>query len=154
MYKRILCPVDGSSTSSRGLQEAVNLAKNQQAKLRFIHVIDTYVPIIDGVGSLTPADMAEILEENAQKVIGEAKNSAKKAGVDVSSEVVEILGRRPSHAIIEQANQWPADLIVMGTHGLRGLNRLVMGSDAENVLRHSSVPVLLVKSAGVEEDND
>lgn len=78
---------------------------------------------------------------------------ANKAGVETSSKVIEILGHRPSDVIIDQANKWPADLIVMGTHGLRGLNRMVMGSDAENVLRRSSVPVLLVRAVDVEYED-
>lgn len=81
MYERIICPIDGSKTSNRGMHEAVNLAKSQNAEIRFLHVIDTYVPIIDGVGSLTPVDMAEILQENAQKVIGEAKMWRTKQGL-------------------------------------------------------------------------
>ena len=153
MYERIICPVDGSATSNRGVHEAINLAKSQNAQVRFLHVIDTYVPIIDGVGSLTPIDMNEILQENAQKVIAQAKSIAEKSGVETSSTVIETLGGRPAKIIVKQAKEWSADLIVMGTHGLRGLNRMVMGSDAENVLRASTVPVLLVKAVDVAEED-
>ena len=144
MYKRILCPVDGSGTSNRGMQEAIKLAKDQHAKLKFVHVIDTYFPIIDGVGNFIPVDISEVLHENAEAVIERAKKAAKDAGQEVEVEVVESVGGRPSTSIVEQAGSWQADIIVMGTHGLRGITRMVMGSDAENVVRTSVVPVLLV----------
>jgi len=152
MYKRILCPIDGSTTSNHGMQEAISLAKNQSAKLRFIHVVDTYFPIMDGVGSLMPVDMADILDKNAEEVIEYAKSVAKKAGLDADATVTKTLGGRPSKEIVKQAKDWSADLIVMGTHGLRGFNRIIMGSDAENVVRTSSVPVMLVNRSNNNED--
>lgn len=147
MYKRILCPIDGSATSNRGMLEAINLAKDQDAKLRFFHIIDTYIPVIDGVGSFVPVDMTDILRKNAEDVIEKASVTAKKAGVDADAKITETVGGRPSKYIVEQANDWSAELIVMGTHGLRGFNRMIMGSDAENVVRTSSVPVLLVNTS-------
>jgi nucleotide-binding universal stress UspA family protein len=144
MYKNILCPVDGSETSNRGMQEAIKLAKDQHAKLVFIHVVDAYFPIIDGVGNFTPVDIKEVLNENAQAVITEAKKIAKNAGIEAESKVLDSVGGRPSASIVDYAKACSADIIVMGTHGLRGINRVVMGSDAENVIRTSSVPVLLV----------
>jgi nucleotide-binding universal stress UspA family protein len=147
MYKRILCPVDGSQTSNRGLKEAIELAKDQGAKLRFIHVIDTYMPILDGGGGLTMVDMVETLKKNAEEVIQQANNAAKKAGIKSNSIITEILGGSPSTEIIKQSKDWSADIIVMGTHGLRGFSRIVMGSDAEQVIRTSVIPVLLVNSA-------
>jgi len=146
MYKRILCPIDGSPISIRGVQEAVALAKNQAAELKFVHVIDTYFPIIDGVGNYMPVDISEVLEENAGKVIEEASLIAKDAGIHAQSHIVKVAGDRPSIGIINETKEWSADIIVMGTHGLRGFNRMVMGSDAENVVRTSLVPVLLVKN--------
>lgn len=77
MYKKILCPVDGSETSNRGMQEAIKLASDQHAKLMFIHVVDAYFPIIDGVGNFIPVDIKEVLNENAQAVIAEAKKLQK-----------------------------------------------------------------------------
>lgn len=152
IYKRILCPIDGSSTSNQGIQEAVRLAKDQDAQLRFVHVIDTYFPIMDGVGGLMPVDMSDILEKNAKEVIEKAEKVAKTAGVIADSTVTKILGGRPSREIVNQANDWSADIIVMGTHGLRGLNRMIMGSDAENVVRTSLVPVMLVNTSNEKTD--
>lgn len=152
MYKRIICPVDGSLTSNRGMQEAISLAKNQHAKLRFLHIIDTYLPIIDGVGNYIPVDISDVLHENAEKVLKEATAVAKKAGIVTEAEIVETVGVRPSELIVKQSKDWAADVIVMGTHGLRGFNRMVMGSDAENVVRTSVVPVLLVNKSSAKVD--
>ena len=145
MYKQILCPVDGSPTSTRGVGEAIQLAINQSAKLRFIHVIDTYFPILDMAGGMNVVDTTDILRKNAEKVIKQAKLAALKEGVIADSTITETLGSRAASFIIKEAEKWPADLIVMGTHGLRGFARMVIGSDAEYVIRHSTVPVLLVR---------
>ncbi len=146
MYKQILCPVDGSPTSDCGMTEAIHLAKDQNAKLRFLHVIDTYFPILDVNGDLNVVYITDILRNNGKKVLKKAEESAYKAGVMADSKMVEVIGGRISKYILSQAEEWPADLIVMGTHGLRGIERLVMGSDAETVVRTSPVPVLLVRN--------
>ena len=146
MYKHILCPIDGSVTSNAGMQEAIQLAREQNALLHFLHVIDTYVPIIDMSGDFNVTYMIDILRENGAKVTHNAIAAAKKAKVNADTKVIETVGGRTASYIVQEAETWPADLIVMGTHGLRGISRLVMGSDAENVLRTSKIPVLLVKS--------
>jgi len=132
------------------MEEAIRLSKNQNAKLRFFHVIDTYVPILDMSGDFNVAYMIEIMRENGEKVIKKAIATAEKAGLSAESQVLESVGSRAAAYIVAEAEKWPADLIVMGTHGLRGISRLVMGSDAENVLRTSQIPVLLVKNPHVK----
>lgn len=146
MYKHILCPVDSSVTSNAGMHEAIQLAKEQNAQLHFLHVIDTYVPIVDMSGDFNVTYIIDILRKNGEKIIKNADAAAKKSGVIADTKTIESVGGRTASYIIQEAEEWPADLIVMGTHGLRGISRLVMGSDAENVLRTSNVPVLLVKS--------
>ena len=146
MYKRILCPVDGSSTSNCGMSEAIQLAKDQNAKLRFIHVIDMYFPIVDATGDFNVINIDDILRKNGKEVLKKAKVAAKKAGIEAESEIIEAIGARVSKFVINQAKTWSADLIVIGTHGLRGVERLVMGSDAETIVRTSQVPVLLVRN--------
>jgi len=145
MYKQILCPIDGSPTSDCGMNEAINLAKDQNAKLRFLHVIDLYFPILDATGDLNMVYIDETLRRNGKKVLKRAEDSAHRAGVDSDSKEIEALNNRVSECIVEEAREWSADLIVMGTHGLRGIERLVMGSDAETVIRTSPVPVLLMR---------
>ena len=145
MYKKILCPVDGSPTSNNGMMEAVHLAKDQHAKLRFLHVIDMYFPIMDATGDFNVVYMDDVLRDNGKKVLHKAEAAAHKAGVEADSRMVEAIGGRVSKFVMQQVKEWPADLIVMGTHGLRGIERLVMGSDAETIVRTSLVPVLLVR---------
>jgi nucleotide-binding universal stress UspA family protein len=144
MYKRILCPIDGSQTSTLGMTEAIRLAKDQNAELYFLHVIDTYIPILDLTGELTVFYGADILHNNGKEILKKAKKAALKAGVNADTKSVTTISGHVSELIVAQAKEWPADLIVMGTHGLRGIARLVMGSDAETVVRTSTVPVLLV----------
>ena len=145
MYKHILCPVDGSTTSNCGMMEAIHLAKDQNAKLRFLHVIDMYFPILDATGDFNVVYIDDVLRENGKKVLKNAEAAAHKAGVEADSRMVEAIGGRVSKFVMHQVKEWPADLIVMGTHGLRGIERLVMGSDAETIVRTSLVPVLLVR---------
>ena len=146
MYKRILCPVDGSPTSNCGMSEAIKFAKDQNAKLRFIHVIDMYFPIIDATGDFNVINIDDILRKNGKEVLKKAKAAAKKAGIEADLEIIEAIGARVSKLVITQAKTWSADLIVIGTHGLRGVERLVLGSDAETIVRTSPVPVLLVRN--------
>ena len=150
MYKRILCPVDGSHTSDIGLQEAIKLAKDQGAQLRLVHVIDTYMPVLDMSADFNLPYMIEMLRENGARVIDKAGAVAGKSGIKADTKTIESAGSRASAHIVAEAEQWQADLIVMGTHGLRGVSRLVMGSDAENVLRTCRVPLLLVKDIHVK----
>jgi nucleotide-binding universal stress UspA family protein len=145
MYKKILCPVDGSTTSDCGMLEAINLAKDQNAKIEFLHVIDHYFPIVDmSGGGVNYADLTEILRESGSKILKKAEDAARLSGVSTNSKLAESMGQI-SRTIIDEAKQYQADLIVMGTHGTRGFERLMMGSDAETVVRTSPVPVLLVK---------
>lgn len=147
MYKHILCPVDGSAASNAGRHEAIKLAKEQNAELHFLHVIDTYIPIVDMSGDFNVTYMIDILRDNGKKILQQAETAAKKYGVSAASKTIESVGGRIASTIVNEAAQWPADLIVMGTHGLRGFSRLVLGSDAEHVVRNSDAAVLLVKSA-------
>lgn len=147
MYRRILVPVDGSDASNAGLQHAVQLAKDQKAELRVLHVVHDYL-IADGRHAMTRSvDLLNDLRAQGQQVLAAAAASAAQHGVQAGTEAVESpLG--PVGAVIsEYAATYGADLIVIGTHGRRGLRRLVMGSDAEYVVRTSTMPVLLVHGA-------
>jgi len=149
MYRRILVPVDGSHTSARGLEEAIRLAKDQRARLRLVHVVEEYVIVqstgLNGNGFNT-GDLIDVLQAEGKKIIAKAIALARKAGVKTDATVFESFANRSADYIIREAKKWHADLIVMGTHGRRGVNRLVLGSDAEIVVRTSPVPVLLVRS--------
>lgn len=150
MYTHILVPVDGSDTANLALEEAIRLARNEGANLRIIHVADSATYIWDA--EFTPVDLKQIQESIrrfAQSVLDRALGAARDAGVSADTRLIEIdrLGQRVATKITEEAREWPADLIVIGTHGRRGLDHLLMGSVAEGVVRTAPVPVLLVRAS-------
>jgi len=145
MYKRILVPIDGSETSLLGLQHAIRLAKDQKAKLRLLHVVHDYL-IAEGRHSMvTSSYLLKELRERGQTILKEAASMAHRKHVEAETQVVETLMGPVGASIVKCAEAWPADLIVLGTHGRRGIRRLVMGSDAEYVVRTAPAPVLLVR---------
>ena len=145
MYNKILVPVDGSETSRLGLQHAILLAKDQKAVLRVLHVVHDYW-VADGLeGLVRSEELLKELRERGQAILNDAASSARKEGIEPEKVSIETLMGPVGAAIAEYAEQWPADLIVMGTHGRRGIRRLVMGTDAEYVVRTAPVPVLLVR---------
>lgn len=148
MYRRILVPVDGSDASMRGLTHAVGLATDQKAQLRILHVVDDLMMAPAMMEPTGAADLAYILDSlraEGKQVLQEAAAVAKKGGARVETAQVESRGRTVSDVILADAKRSKCDVIVMGTHGRRGLNRLLLGSDAERVLRDSPVPVLLTR---------
>ena len=145
MYQRILVPVDGSAASQRGLQEAVRLARTLEARLLFLHVLDDY-PMLMQVTSQANLDaMLKDLRHAGLDVLSRARQAAEQGSVHCETLLREVTGKRVADIIVDQVGQHHCDLVVMGTHGRRGLARLSMGSDAEQVLRVSPVPVLLVR---------
>ncbi len=147
MYERILVPFDGSATSSEALAEAVRIARFCSSRLRLIHVVDPllYVTGME-VGGLYMNEIVPELLAAAEALLGTARESIEAQGVSVETEVLQSAGERVARIITEQATEWNADLIVIGTHGRRGVDRVIMGSDAELVARTATVPVLLVRA--------
>jgi nucleotide-binding universal stress UspA family protein len=133
------------ATSLRGLDEAIRLAKPLHATLRIVHVVNDVLMDLGDVPTLTSASLIDALRESGKQVLVAAEAVARKQGAQFQGVLLETIGRRASELIVEDAKRWPADLIVMGTHGRRGLRRLALGSDAEMVLRSSPVPVLLIR---------
>lgn len=147
MYRKILVPVDGSRTSARGLDEAIKLAKGQKATLVLLHAVDEAV-VTYGT-DIVPIYIDEMLasmREGGRKILAAAAARVRSRGVKVKSVLVEKFVGPVAEIIVSQTKKQRADLIVIGTHGRRGVTRLVMGSDAEGVVRRSPVPVLLVRS--------
>jgi nucleotide-binding universal stress UspA family protein len=146
MYQHILIAVDGSDVSNHALREAIALARNQHAALRIVHVVDEVTLNWEG----EYADMSEILEsfrKSGQRILENAQNIAREAGMEHEAKLLEIqtFGHRISDLILEEAKDWPADLIVVGTHGRRGLHAVLLGSVSDGILRRATVPVLLVR---------
>jgi nucleotide-binding universal stress UspA family protein len=140
MYKKIFVPVDGSSASHKALGEALKFAKSEGARVCLAHVYESF----QATGTSGTVDLTNAFRDEGQLVLDEAGARAKAAGVAFDTRLVEVAGRRASRALVEAAQEWGADLVMMGTHGRSGFERLVLGSIAQGVVRRSRVPVTLV----------
>ena len=147
VYKRILVPVDGSSTSFAGLSEALRLARSQKAKLKLLHIVDELMIFSSSEAGINIEPVIESMKRSGKKILDKAAKLAASRGVRPETELWESATARVAEVLVARAKRWRADLIVMGTHGRHGVNRLVLGSDAELVVRNSPVPVLLVRAA-------
>lgn len=144
MYDRILVPVDGSDTSMRGLLEAVRLAEAQSSQMRLLHIVNLSEAVL--VQSAYPgSEVRERLREEGKRALEQAAARAREAGAHPEATLLETAVDNVGELIVRHAHEWPADVIVMGTHGRRGLSRLLLGSVAEFVLRYAEMPVLMVR---------
>ena len=148
MYQKILVPIDGSATSSRGLQEAIKLAKLTGARLRLIHVVDS-ISFAAGMEAsmMVTNEMLGLMRESGEKLLAKARAKVEKAGLRVDTVLIDNMAGRVCDLVVAQAKAWHAGLIVVGTHGRRGVGRMLLGSDAEMITRLATMPVLLVRSA-------
>jgi nucleotide-binding universal stress UspA family protein len=145
MYKRILVPTDGSDTAKAGVMEACKLAKEQGAQVRLVYILEPYLALAPEVYGVAYEQVTEDLRAGGASALRYAQTVAKQLGIEAQVQLIEALGSPAGELIIKAAQEWPADLIVCGTHGRRGLRRIVMGSDAEYIVRHTPVPVLLIR---------
>lgn len=146
MYKRILVAVDGSPTSARGLDEAIQLGRLLGSRLMLAHVIDEMI-FATGfeTGATYMKDVLPQLRRNGNEVLDTARKRVDDAGLAAETRLLECFATRTSDVLLSEAKAWGADLIVLGTHGRRGFGRLMLGSDAEEIARGAQVPVLLVR---------
>jgi nucleotide-binding universal stress UspA family protein len=147
MYQRILVPIDGSPTSEHALQEAIKLADGK-SRLRLIYVIEATYPL-DAVAYtlIDHAALQEAIRKTGERALAKAAEKVQRSGMTAETELLDVPAERVSAVIGSDALNWKADLIVIGTHGRSGLNRLLLGSVAEEVVRGTSLPVLLVRAA-------
>jgi len=147
MYGRILVAIDESETSDLALQEAISLAKDQKAALRILHVIDVSPAYLTVDAPYPFVEYQKAMQEAGEKLLANCVTKARLADVNVDSKLITIkmFGERIYDVIEEQSKQWPADLIVIGTHGRRGARHLMLGSVAEGLIRVATKPVLLIR---------
>lgn len=148
-YGRIICAVDGSELSTKALQQALTLTTKLGGTLTVVTVTEPSYMIAPGAeaimidtGSII-AELDKAKADSAKVVLADAEKVAASTGARVS--VLHVAGKPPAEGIIDAAKELAADLIIMGSHGRRGLGRLLLGSQAAEVLAHSSIPVLVVK---------
>ena len=150
MYKRILVPIDGSTASQRGFGEALALAKRLDASMVLLHVVE-YYPVMMEMATASTWDLVTTeMRQHGQRVLEHAHEAAQAAGVASETRLEDAAAARVCDLIVQQAGERKCDLIVMGTHGRRGIAHALIGSDAEQVLRMSPVPVLLVRTPSVK----
>jgi len=151
MFERILVALDGSKTSDAGLRAALELAVAHRASLYALHVVDdaALVPSVDAayLPSAYLDRYYEGIREQGRSTLAKAEALARSCGAACTPLLVETMGESIAHTILRQARKVHAHVIVLGTHGRRGLRRALMGSDAEEVVREANVPVLLVRKA-------
>ena len=146
MYSRIMVAVDGSPQSDCALRHASGLAKGLSASLRIIHVVDMgLLPYGPELGIDIEA-LINARHAAAEKTLAAARDSVQVPGFEVETQLLDTIAptQHVAAAIAEAAASWSADLLVLGTHGRRGMERWLLGSVADGVARCSTVPVLLV----------
>jgi nucleotide-binding universal stress UspA family protein len=144
MYQSILVPLDGSEPSLGGLRHAIDIAREAKATLHLVHVIDSFPLMFDLSSQGNFESMSQSLRRWAEGMLETGRRQAAEQGVKAEVVLRELTQGRVADVIIEVAKEASCDLIVLGTHGRRGLRRMMLGSDAEAVARTSTVPVLLV----------
>jgi nucleotide-binding universal stress UspA family protein len=148
MYKNILVPHDGSDLSDEAADHAIALARSVKSRLTLLHVVaHRHLVLDEGVSSRVVQNLERDYEAaaktNAEDRIARVAARARKSGVESESKV--IVADDPYKEIIDQARSLGCDLIVMASHGRRGLEGLLLGSETVKVLTHSSTPVLVVR---------
>lgn len=145
MYSRILVPVDGSATAEQGLEEALEMSYSAKTHIVLLHVVD-HVPTEVAAG--TPAAFEASRREQVragEALLEHARSRCVNAGVSCETVLREVSAQRAADVIAAEAGKHRCQIIVMGTHGRKGLTRLALGSDAELVIRQAPVPVLTVR---------
>ncbi len=145
MYKHILVPIDGSETSSRAFDVALKFARENGAELQPAYVIDPPT-VAMAVPGYDPAVVNAALLQDGTQIVSGALEQMRRDGVKGTSRIVEVglVGDDIAQCILRACVDAKADLVVMGTHGRSGIQRLVLGSVAERFLRIATCPVLLV----------
>lgn len=147
MYRKILLAVDGSLSSDLALIEASTLAKAMDSDVMVVFVADDSDVMFD-VGYFDPVELRQAIVRFGQDALASAARRLSADGVRHATRLIEkpVAPGRIAATIVSEADAGNADLIVLGTHGRRGIRRMVMGSVAEGVLRLSRKPVLLIRS--------
>jgi nucleotide-binding universal stress UspA family protein len=147
MFKHLLVPTDGSALSQSAVQLAVTLAAENKARLTALHVIPEYHVFAYGPEMIADTEERFLYtaRQHADDYLEAVKAAAASVGVDC--ETMTATRTHPYEAIIGVASQHKCDLIVMASHGRRGVSALLLGSETQKVLTHSDIPVLVVRSS-------
>ncbi len=148
MFKHILVPTDGSEFSQNAVRQAVSFAKDAEARITAFYAKPEYPVTYYGEGILidttSPERFEELADSQSQEILGFVENICNEAGVPCTK--MSLTSDIPYEAIIEAAKQSGCDLIFMASHGRKGLTSLLLGSETQKVLTHSTIPVLVYRS--------
>ena len=148
MYRRILVATDGSSTSNKALSAALEIASYSGGKsvIALIHVLDemAYFTGLDPYAGQS-CSVTSLMREAGGKILADGLKIVQAAGVQGETVLVDRLGERLAETVAAKAVAWDASLVVVGTHGRRGVGRMLMGSGAEQIIRLAPCPVLVVR---------
>ena len=146
MFKKILVALDGSNTANLALKEAITLAKENGAKVRGISVVDSY-HVAPEVEFITAEEMINSLQNEAKVILAKAQKKFDSSNIKADTKLLEtnVLNTRIAEVIAKEAKNWPADLIIVGTHGRKGFSHFFLGSVAESIVRVATKPVLLIR---------
>jgi len=148
MYRHIFVAIDDSNTSNKALQEAITLAKLHGSSLEIAHAIDEHLVHVfnaSGGAMTTMHELKHVLTAGGEDVLGRATAQAEAAGLSVKTRLLRGHGQHADDLIAEAVEAAQADLLVVGSHGRRGVRRLLLGSVAENLVRKVGVSVLIVR---------
>lgn len=150
MYRKILVAIDDSPTAEKALAEAIALARAEQAELCIAHAADEGLLAQHGMGLGSYINVEQTraaIRQAADELLANARRTAETAGLAATIMVLEATDKRVAELIADGAEACGADLIVIGTHGRRGVARLLVGSVAENLVRIARTSLLLVRQA-------
>ena len=150
MFKRILVPVDGSDTANKALVAASQMARDSGGRVRLVHVAEnpSYVSGYDMYGGCS-GERSGVMRESGARILDDAMAIAQAAGIEADNLLCDQIGERLGEVVADAAVLWNVDLIVVGAHGQRGVDRVVLGSGAEQIIRLAPVPVLVIHSTDV-----
>jgi nucleotide-binding universal stress UspA family protein len=145
MYKHILIATDGSEIASKAMTHGIDLAKALGAKLSAVTVTEPYeaIVVVETMVLILPADYKKRCEENAAEILSVVTSVAEAAGIECDA--LHQDNRLPYEGVIEAAEKVGADLIVIGSHGRRGIEGLLIGSQTTKLLTHTKIPALVVR---------
>jgi nucleotide-binding universal stress UspA family protein len=144
IYRNILVPVDDSSACEEGIWDAVELASALGSRVKLVHVINRTPWMAMGTGPAAIEDLIIQIHSAGESMLHRIQKDMRTAGVEIDAKVIEGFGRRVGELVVAEASSWPADLIILGARRRRGIRHILMGGNAEYILHHSPIPVLLI----------
>ena len=140
-FQKILIAVDDSPPAAHAAEVGIELARSLGGSVALIYVIDPAQTVAPEIW-VPAAELVKAAEQDGKRLLAEFRSRA-----NLQTPPLEfVVAGKPATEIVKAANEWPADIIVVATHGRRGLNHLLLGSVAEEVMRHAACPVLVVRA--------